>query len=271
MAGKKPPSIDELQRAATSIRKTTTPDRIHERLGAVVDQYDAVNYQLHYGWPFWRVRKCQSRRGFGSLSEIHYPPNPSVGRVNEQGAPMLYLSFNKFTAVQEVGAEEGDYLHLVGYRQRDGQTLRCCTVGEINNVHKSGRAITSHELGEELNKVLNRLSYAGGASFVFLDAFLASLLTDVHASKNEYIYSRTLAKLLFAGNPGYEAIHYPSVALHGSMNLAVRPDIADEMLESAGTSVIRINRVYDYGIYDFSVVRNAKGHYADGAIDWEPR
>lgn len=240
--------IDDLQAAAASIRAERNCDVIREQFLWLLKYYDVVNYSLGYGWPLWRVRKCGDATGFPNIADVYYPPNPSAGRVNEPRSPMLYLSFNKFTAFHEVHANEGDFLHLIGYKIAAERMIRCCTVGEINNVHKSGRAITSEELGKALNKILNKLSHEVGISFVFMDAFLSAVLADTDSASRDHIHSRTLASVLFDRNPDVEAIHYPSVALEGSMNLAIKPTIADQALTIACTSVLRINKKYDYGI-----------------------
>jgi len=263
------PPIDYLQNTARSILAERDRKLLRGKLFSILQYYQAINYQLSYGWPLWRVRKCPSAEGFSRLSEVHYPPKPGAGRVNEPGIPMLYVCFNKFTAFQEVKASQGDFIHLIGYKQKE--PILCCTIGEINNVQKSGRAITAEKLGNELNTILNGLSFETGASLVFLDAFLSALMKDEGASVNEYIHSRTLAAILFEGNPRFEAIHYPSVALQGSMNLAIKPEVADAHLTIAGSSVVRIEQVYDYGIYDFRLIRNALGFYDDGTICWDNR
>lgn len=72
------------------------------------------------------------------------------------------------------------------------------------------------------------------------------------------MHSCTLSKLLLEKYPGIEAIHYPSVAREGSMNLAIKPAVADQALRVAGTSVLYIKNRYDYGLYDFKIVRDAK-------------
>jgi hypothetical protein len=88
------------------------------------------------------------------------------------------------------------------------------------------------------------------------------------------MHSRTLTKLLFEKYPSIEAIHYPSVAREGSMNLAIKPAVADEALRVFGTSVMYIDKQYDYALYDYRVVRdariapNAKRASEIGEVEW---
>lgn len=208
--------------------------------------------------------------GFSSTADLYYPP-PNIteaGRINEAGAPVLYLSFNKFTTLCEIGARQGDHVHLVGYSMNQDRPLRTLIIGEINNVHKRGQGLIPGRLSEEINRILNGLSLETGYSFVFMDAFLAGVLSDRNAGTNNYLHSRTLCKALVEKYEGIDAVHYPSVALEGSMNLAIIPKAADETLRVMGTSVIVIEKEYDYGLFRFRLVKYSKSSLANGVILW---
>ncbi|HWI10997.1 MAG TPA: hypothetical protein VNU48_06680, partial [Burkholderiaceae bacterium] len=96
----------------------------------------------------------------------------------------------------------------------------------------------------------------------------ASLLRDKEASKSDYIRSRTVARLLFEKLPALEAIVYQGVALEGSFNMALKPDVADRVLYNGATFVLRVIKRYDHGFYDFEAVNRAKGYFGDGTIKW---
>jgi hypothetical protein len=182
---------------------------------------------------------------------------------------MLYGVFNKNTALEEVGAEEGNYIHLIGLRIKKNNRIRCCVIGEIDRVHRSGRSMLSEELTAHLLRIIkNELPYKAALSFIFVDAFLSSLLRDPVASDNDYLYSRTVRRLLLEKQPTIEAICYSSVKLEGALNIAIKPEIADNRLDLAGTSVVKIERKFDYGLFDFSLVRNAADVRHDRRIVW---
>lgn len=180
--------------------------------------------------------------------------------MNNPLEPVLYVSLSNVSALAEVKAEEGDHVHLIGYRIRNSEKIRCGIVGEIFNVHRSGTAKFSEQLGKRLNNVLNAMPSEKAKSFVFLDAFLSSILRDGAASVNDYLYSRTVTQLLFEKIPAVQAIWYSGVAQENAINLAIKPEVADKLFEVVGTTVVRINKIYDFGVYDFSIVRNAKGY-----------
>ncbi|HUT17418.1 MAG TPA: RES domain-containing protein [Acidobacteriota bacterium] len=262
--------INFLQDFALALRHEADPGVVHEKLSWLLDHYDVINYDLSYDWPIWRARKCKTENGFGSVNELIYPPRHIVnaGRLNNAGEPMLYGALNKNTALEEIGAEGGEYVHIIGFRIKKGASIKCCIVGEIDSVYRSGRAMISEELGVQLNRLIQRMPYQAAMSFVFADAFLSSLLRDPSASKNDYLHSRTVRQLLFERKSDLEAICYLSVRMEGAMNIALKPEVADERLDLAGTSVIKIEKKFDYGLFDFSLVKNAKDIEQDRKIIW---
>ncbi len=262
------PRIDYLQEEAKAILAESDDEILCKKWRALLRYYDAINYDFSYDWPLWRARKCTDCSGFTNIAELNHPPPgiTKVGRVNEAGAPVLYLSFNKFTAFREIEAEQGDYVHMVGYSMK--RPLKAIIVGEIINVHKRGQGLLPGKMSEEINKILNGLSLENGFSVVFMDAFLAGVLSDRNAGSDNYLHSRTLCKVLLEKYKGIEAIHYPSVALEGSMNLAIIPKAADEALKFMGTHVVLMEKQYDYGLSRFRLLRYATNHFDNGAIDW---
>jgi hypothetical protein len=261
--------INYLQDCCRKTLASSDAALVEAQLRWLLENYSLINYKLGYERPIWRGIKCNSPSGFQYLHELSYPPIEftKAGRLNNQGNPVLYGAFNNFGALEEIGAKEGDYIHLVGYRIKKTKKLRCCVVGEVLNVHRSGQAWASVELGQQLNNILNKMSPAAGRSFVYIDAFFSSILRDKKAASNNYLHSRILGTLLLEKLPGLDAILYPSVALESSMNIAVIPDAVDSIFEVFGTTVVRVERKYDYGIFDFSIVRNAKG-FGGELIDW---
>ncbi len=263
--------LDRLQTISRAVNDATDATEIEKNLSLVLSFHSLVNYQFRYDRALWRGVICESSCGYANIRRVGYPP-PEVatnGRLNEAGNPLLYTSLNQFTVLEEIGAKPGDFVHLIAYAFRPKEMLRCGIVGEIAQVHRWGRSLSSEHLSKELTRILNGLEFEAGKSFVFTDAFLASLLRDRDASASDYLRSRILARLLFMKLEGLDAMIYPSVAHEGAMNLAITPRAADMKLKIGATLVVRVNQKYDYGLFDFEVVRSAKGQHADGTIDWK--
>lgn len=138
---------------------------------------------------------------------------------------------------------------------------------DLSTCHKSGRCFVP-ELAAVFQRALSRWPREAGLSVVFLDSLLASILSDEKAVEGGYLHSRTLARLLFAQYPGVDAIMYPSIARSKAFNLAILPAAADKILQPLGTSVILIRGAYDFGLFDFAVVRDAASWPVNGPIIW---
>lgn len=262
--------INYLQEFSRSVLNETDPYIIEEKLSWFLNHDEVINYQLE-AQAIWRARRCKSPEGHKNINELSYPPSnlTPVGRLNEEGCPIFYASFHKHTAFEEIGAKEGDYMHLSGYEVGSEQKLRGGIVGEIVNVHRSGRSSVSDELGKGLNGILHKMPHKAGMSYVFMDAFVSGILRDKKAKENNYIHSRILSKLLLNSVKGLDAIFYPSVALESAMNVAIKTESVGSTVKMIGNSVVRILKRYDYDIYDFEMVKNANGFYPDGEIRWE--
>lgn len=265
------PAIEFLQERTRQIIADSDQASVTRRLEHLFAYYKVINFEFGSSGPLWRARKCTSAIGYDNLRDLSHPPPEltRTGRLNNASSPLLYASFNKFTAFSEVEASEGDYLHIVGYSILPTGKLRCAIVGEVFSTHRSGSARVSKKLSVELNRLLNVSDYRAARSWVFLDAFLADLLRDRNADANDYFYTRAIADLIFRQVKAIDAIYYPSVVLENGVNVAVKPEAAARLLGVMGTSVIRINRIFDYGIYDFQVVRNSSGFSCDGTIRWK--
>ena len=88
---------------------------------------------------FWRGRKC-TPEGYELQSDLWHPPAhiTKPGRLNKAGAPVLYLSTNEETALAEVRAENGDYVHLIAYKLYPGKTLTINCIGEVEHLTRMG-------------------------------------------------------------------------------------------------------------------------------------
>ncbi|WP_133407862.1 RES domain-containing protein [Parashewanella tropica] len=263
-------SLNYIDQISSNILESSDPTYVENSLRHVLDFYDLVNYELSYDRTYWRARKCDHESGFKNISELGCPPKHlvSAGRLNEPNSPMLYVSPNQFSVLEEIGAEVNDYIHMIAYRQNQEQKLRCGIVGEITQVQRWGTGLISDATSEQINRVLNEMTHEVAKSFVFADAFLSSILKDPNAKNSNYLHSRVLSKILLEKNEFIDAIVYPSVALESARNFAIKPDVANKKLSIASNFVLRINKKYKYGMYDFEVIKMASGQYGNGAIAW---
>src|SRR5690349_17074262 len=82
----------------------------------LASNYSQLALALPQARPYWRVRKCETDSGFPSLSNVLAPPPGAacVGRLNDAGAPRLYISRRIETALAELDAKPGEHFHAVG-------------------------------------------------------------------------------------------------------------------------------------------------------------
>ena len=261
--------INALQKICNRILSSQDKNFIQSQLKLLVNDYTLINYKLGHGRHIWRGRKCDSS-GYSHLHKLHCPPAnlTNAGRMNDPGKPLFYASYTKFCVFEEIGAKDGDYVHLVAHHIKEKEKLRCCLVGEITNVQRSGRTYIFDGLGKHLSKMINDMPQSAGLSFVYIDAFFSSILRDKEASTKNYLHSRILSNLLFEKLSKMDAIIYPSVALESTMNIAISPTSVERYLTLIGSMVVKIIKRYEYGLFDFTLIKSAEGFDNDGKIIW---
>lgn len=253
-----------------SLLATHDKNEISEKLEWFFNFYQVINYTLHYDRAIWRARICDSPSGFTNLSELSQPPKnlTKAGRLNEPNSPIFYASFSQFTAFEEVGAKEGDYVHLSGYQIKENG-IRGCIVGEILKVHRSGTTYQPSGPAAELNKILNSMDFDAALSYVYMDALLSSILRDIKASETNYLHSRELGKRLLVSATDLDAIFYPSVALEDALNIALKISSIPKTIDMMGNSVVRVNKKHKHGLCEFQVIKNSSGYRENGDIVWD--
>lgn len=268
---KKVLNINYLHELCEQIKTETDSGEIYDKFSFLLGFYDVVNYNFSYSGIIWRGRICDSELGYENIKEVGFPPKEltPVNRLNEQFDPLLYSSINQYAILDEIGADEGSYVHMVGYSTIQEKPLRLGFVGEMAHTHRWGNARLSDSLGEQLRKIMGDMSLDVGLSAVYTDAFISSILQDPKASDNNYLHSRILASLLFKKQNDLDGLVYPSIALEHSMNFAIKPNAVEQKLKMSGTCVIKVKRKFNYGIYDVEIVRSVNRVDSSGNIIWK--
>lgn len=259
---------DELVAAIEAASEAELPPLI-ERLVAA---HETLNMEMGRGSIFWRARKCDSPDGFSNASELWYPPKHLAGarRFNDQGEPALYLATRRETALAEIDAKAGDYVHLAGYRYKNDQSARVASVGEWVHLQKRGSMrIGDQKASKALNNILNGFGYERGLPLVYVDAILGDLLAKPDAHTTEYLVTRLIFRAIYTKLPAVDGILYPSVKDFG-LNIALRAAVADRAVEGCSSSVLHVRTVRRHGLFEFSTTRAAKGENSDGSYAWLP-
>lgn len=260
-------SLQEVNRLATLILGSNDAEVLRPLINDVRKNIAILIFQHSTESTLWRARKCNDTpNGFDCIDDIMQPPAKFTpnNRLNNAGEPILYLSTGPHAVLSECHAEVDDFFHITGLKFRENKLLTYGSIGEISRYYKWQDSTHSKAL-DELIAETNPLDID---SLIFTDTFLASLLSDINAREKNYLHTRILADLLFKNNK-IDAIAYPGVESEQQKNFAIKPEVANAILEIANTFVIKITEKYLCGMYGFEITRQAKFiDHKNGLVIW---
>src|SRR6266568_4971026 len=174
-------SLDACDELFSAVLKATTAEALTPLFDSLLAQQPLLGYAFGRGSFFWRGRRCPSESGWPNVMDTVYPP-PTLARVerlNDSGDPILYASTRLLTVLAELDVKEGEYIHLVALRMKQGAGVHFMAIGEFYHVFKAGFSrLISGEADKALNRLINNFAPENGRSIVYVDAFLSNLLTD---------------------------------------------------------------------------------------------
>ena len=266
--------LNSLDRFRNDLLNTLQPEKVEALLKWYLNSYGGVNFKFGYDRPIFRARKCPTDHGYTNISDVYPPPldKCKIGRMNEEGQSIFYGAFSPGTALVEVNAKEGDYVHVTHFQlpEKSENGMRCFAIGEVyNNYH--GVNTISPGVSNEIRDFIARIGnddIRALLSYLYMDAFSAEILNNPKAHKINYVYSRVFSRLLLGKHPDVDGLIYPSAKVKGASNIVLRTESVDSKIQLVANHVFKINKMYPYGIVDFDLVKSAKGHTADGRIVW---
>ncbi len=268
--GQLPLSLHDCGAAFDRVLAAGTPKAARNALNDVLRGFPEISVGFARGKVYWRAQKSD-QKGFESSGRMWCPPSElaKAGRLNDDGRSTLYLASQLETALCEVDAKEGDYIHLVGFRVLADQELRIAVIGELMHVQKLGymRSV-GVDPGQTFARMLNGYEYETALSIVSIDAFLASVLSDPNARSGGYLLTRTLWSLVLRRTRSM-GLFYPSVKNHLGLNLAVHAAAAKKVFHGVSSMVLHIKRELRFGYFDFDIVRTARGVDESGMYEWQ--
>ncbi len=266
--------INSLDRFRNDLLSTVEPERVEKLLKWYLESYGGINFKFGYERPIFRARKCESEHGYNNISEIYPPPSSkcTTGRMNEEGQAIFYGAFSPGTALAEINAKEGDYVHVARFQlpEKADAGMRCFAIGEVFNAYH-GVITISFEVFNEIRDAIRRIGEDdiwALQSYLYMDSLSAELLNSIYAQEENYIYSRIFCRLLLGKWQDVDGLIYPSAKVKEASNIVLRLESVNSKIQMVGNEVLRVKRVYPYGIVDLDVVKSAKGHTPDGRIVW---
>lgn len=261
--GQSPLLLRDCGAAFDRVLAANTVKTARNALNDVLRGFPEVSIGFGRSKVYWRAQKSDPN-GFVNSSRMWCPPPElaKTGRLNDEGRPTLYLASQIETALCEVDAKEGDYVHLVGFRVLSDQELRIAAIGELMHVRSVGI-----DPGQTFARMLNGYEHEVALSIVSIDAFLANVLSDPNARSNGYLLTRTLWSLVL-NRTNSMGLFYPSVKNHLGLNLAIQAAAARRVLHEVSSMVLHVKRELRFGYFDFDIVRTANGVDKNEMYTW---
>ena len=221
------------------------------------------HYQLAY-----RAQDCEKTPdGFSKVRRMLYPPNGSngPGRAHYSGSKVLYASWNRETALQEIRAKAGDIVQLITVRSWEGAEVPYYVIGEYQKFYMSGRLTY-----DSLRKLYVEQRATNRETFlrtVFVDAVMAEFFRMPVERDDNHNYKVTAAfTKLFTSTTGI--LLFPSVASAAAMNLAISANVFDASFEVVDTEVFRVRACYGYAMFDLEPLHYSSLVTKDEHFDW---
>lgn len=262
-------TLDECEGIFDRALASASGEEFRHVIEPLFNEYEVLSLQFGRGSIFWRARLIEGVP-YGNISELDYPHPEHVkqGRLNDHGCPAFYISARKETALAEVGAEEGWLVQIAGFRVLSESPIRLAVIGEYSNVQKSGYM---HFAGRDpdmaIARILNSMSRQEALKRIYIDKFFASVLSDVNASDNNYMFSRALGQAIYARNDS-EGIVFPSVRDRGGFNVGVKPDPSDKCFHNVSCLVVQMGKKRRFGLAEFKIIKSAARLDDDGGFIW---
>lgn len=266
--------IDKIENYCENILKSSDPVEIESTFKILLSYYNCSSIRLSRGSTFWRARNLEGRAFFKNIADLSYPPKnlTTLGRMNKANEPILYLATRKETALAEIGIEEMEFVQVAGFRIANGKELTVSIVGMFWNVFKNGGVPLI--LRDPEQQVFGYLKHLMSNShedipliLIYIDKFFATILSDIGASKNDYLHTNILSKIIIDKSKSV-AIAYPSIKDEGAYNLAVNAETSDSLFENVSCTVLRIDRKKKYGIFLSEIVNIAEDIDGLGNFVW---
>jgi hypothetical protein len=238
-----------------------------------VDEFGVLSFGIGRTSTYWRARIIEENR-FDLLEELDYPPADLVktpGRLNDIHDPYFYVSSTLETAVAEVQPIHGQLVQVAGFRIAPHQILRLIFLGEYHNVHKRGyTSFTGNDPGNIVRKLLYEQPLDHRSVLLLIDNFLAHVISDKEAARNDYLHSRALRDLLLA-KVNAHGIAFPSARDPGGVNFGIQPKPSDQLFHNVCCVIVKVGKKRTFAPHDLEFVGVAAGLTQDRkGFVWNP-
>lgn len=270
MSNKEKPTLEELDAIADKIRGGNSNSRSDESIEAnwmeLLGHFPVKGVSRSQAQIWYRARVCETSKGYSNLDEMIYPPNGSnsYGRASLPNQRILYGSWNRTTALREIGAQKGDFVQLIAYRVIPGVEFFCAVIGEIENFNNCGKSVLSDKLSSAFSKMA--LDFPSEfQQYLYVDSVCAEIFRRTVNRQFEYKTSAVLANLLLKMKGG---LMYPSIEARNAINLVIRAEEFNQYFEVINTRIVKVEHSFGHGVYQIKDVNASYLFEENGHIRW---
>jgi hypothetical protein len=235
-------------------------EKIKELLLPVFRGYAVVAPKFEPGVTLFRSRICDKPT---NIRELLYPPTAvtPLGRVNREGAPVLYCCSSREAPFFESRPQEKATIAIAQWI-----TTAPLVVNHVGYTSRTFHALGSNRphagWGNEPAEQIN------GTVAEFLSETFTSIVAP--GSEHQYKLSVAIAEKLSAHDM-FDGLLYPTVAMRGNAdNFALKTGYADKHLRFVRAEFARIDHVREFS-FDITMLDTATELAADGDIVWRGR
>jgi RES domain len=275
--------VARLQRARNMDVRSLTSSQVDKRIGLIMDGYPTVVIRAQMNG-LYRARKNHGDEPWQSVSDLWYPPASAVrarGRFNEPGSSVFYACNRSTGAIYEIHPAVGDVITLLVVRSKGPfADLDVAHIGLERSLAPE-MGFVPHDRKLRTNRRFQGMLEDFGISrkWLAVDDYLSEMATTVfapHEEQDKYKITNSIGRLLLQ-IPSVHGLNFPSVATGlVSLNLCLRPEIADRFFHPAEAWMIKIEEKkerldglnQDGPFYRTTFIRKSEEIKSDGRIVW---
>ncbi|EIA09487.1 hypothetical protein [Flavobacterium frigoris] len=226
--------------------KDTKSSSIQEYLndfGILTTFFGFVCFDMPATIKMHRVRINEKGKDFTCLNELWCPPIDKIeriGRCNDKGEQILYMSGGGDTALREINPPIGSVVTCL-----ECELVEDIKVFEIGVLKNNQGEVFLQQLAD-FHKISINQFYKGDQDLIDLDTKLKDYIVEEFTKQivigDEHLYKKTISiAKYFLSNPTIEGLMFPSIKSNLlSINYAIPKQFADKKLKPTRIDVLKI-------------------------------
>lgn len=243
---------------------------INQMIGTMLGDFGVVALMLGADSTFYRGRRLKKGSAHSTTDKLVARKAKDIedfGRCHSPGQSVLYASSNLETVFSELSAESEDEFQLITLKVKEGKSVPCALVGEVDHVRRHGRSsVGNQDIVKDVHQLLDSRSTPEKNRLCFLDAFLADRFRQPALAPHDYKITSCFSEHLFSLSGG--GILYPSVGHLGGINIAVPSNVFFSNFEITESRVCKIFQVIGFGIFGNVEIKKSKKIH-NNKIQWK--